>query len=321
MCNRISPARFVQKRYSNTGGITQELNANGRSVAIIGAGRVGRVMGRRLRDAGWNVRAVVARSEESARRAVRYIGEGRPYGKLTRLMMDARVVLIAVPDDAIARVAHTLSHIGGEEWRAKVALHTSGALDSGVLAVLRERGAATGSLHPMQTFSGRTLPTLDGVMMTMEGAPPALRAARQIVRSLGGSPLLIRREDKLAYHAAGVFAAAHALTMIEAGTQILCNVGFSRRQAMLALLKLSRQVLSNLEKFGPAVAWTGPLARGDYGTLAGHAVALRAYAREFGEAYATAHLLGARLLAQDPDAVLAKLKRALGPKPKKVRAS
>jgi predicted short-subunit dehydrogenase-like oxidoreductase (DUF2520 family) len=271
--------------------------------------------------AGWHVRAVVARTEESARRAVRNIGEGRPYGKLTRLMLDARVVLIAVPDDAIAKVAKGLAKAGGEEWRGKVVLHTSGAVDSRALAPLRSLGAATGSLHPMQTFSGRSAPTLEGVLMVIEGTPSATRTARQMARALGGTPLQIPAEDKLAYHAAGTFAAAHVLVMVETGTRILIDVGFSRRQASAALVQLSRQVLLNLERFGPAAAWTGPLSRGDYGTIERHERALRQYPAEFREAYAAAQRLGARVLAHNPDAVLGKLKNALSGGRKKSSAS
>jgi len=72
------------------------------SLALVGAGRVGRALGRRLRELGWKIGAVVTRSEASARRAVRFIGAGTPCGGMTRRMLASRLVLIAVPDDAIA---------------------------------------------------------------------------------------------------------------------------------------------------------------------------------------------------------------------------
>jgi predicted short-subunit dehydrogenase-like oxidoreductase (DUF2520 family) len=88
-------------------------------------------------------------------------------------------------------------------------------------------------------------------------------------------------------------------------------VGFSRRQAGLALLQLSRQVLSNFERFGANVAWSGPASRGDFGTIAAHMKALNRYPGEYSEAYAAVNRLGARVLARRPDALLAKLKPAL----------
>jgi predicted short-subunit dehydrogenase-like oxidoreductase (DUF2520 family) len=277
-------------------------------------------MGRKLRQAGWHVTAVVTRSESSARRAVRYIGAGRPYGSLRRSVLDADVVLIAVPDDAISAVAANLARIGGEEWRGKVVLHTSGALDKSALAALGRAGAATGSIHPLQSFSSHVAPSLDGVFMVIEGAPKALRAARHIAHDLSGVPLRMQSGSKQAYHAAGVFSAAHVLTLIEAGTRILINAGFTRRQASKALLQLSRQVLSNFERFGPAGAWSGPSARGDFGTIAGHAGALRGFPKEYEDAYAAVHRLGARVLSRNPEALLAKLNPALRSKSKKLLA-
>jgi predicted short-subunit dehydrogenase-like oxidoreductase (DUF2520 family) len=285
----------------------------GTTIAIVGAGRVGRALGHELHEAGWNISVVVTRSAAGARRAVRAIGAGQPFNRLTRLILGANVVLIAVPDDKIGGVAQRLARVGGEEWRGKVVLHTSGALDSSVLEPLARRGAATGSIHPMQTFSSRMAPPLSGVWMVLEGKPAALRMARRIAHSAGGLPVRLRGNDKLAYHAANVFAAGHLLTLLEAGVAILTRAGFTRREASSALFRISRQVLLNFEKFGPAAAWTGPAARGDFGTIAGNARALRSFPREYQEAYAAIHRLGARVLARQPEAMLAELERALGP--------
>jgi predicted short-subunit dehydrogenase-like oxidoreductase (DUF2520 family) len=282
------------------------------SIAIVGAGRVGRALGKQLREAGWHITSVVTRSEPTARRAARYIGGGRPYGKLSRLILETSVVLIAAPDDAIAGLAERLANIGGEEWSGKIILHTSGAMDSRALGPLQRAGANVGSLHPLQSFSSRVAPPLEAVWMVIEGMPKALKVARKIVHDLHGVPVHVKIEDKSAYHSAGVFSAAHVLTLLETGTRILTSVGFSRRQASLALLQLSRQVLSNFEKFGANVAWSGPAARGDFGTITGHMKALKKFPPEYREAYAAVHNLGARVLARRPDAVLAKLKPALG---------
>jgi predicted short-subunit dehydrogenase-like oxidoreductase (DUF2520 family) len=281
------------------------------TLAIIGAGRLGRALGRNLHDAGWNISVVVARSPASARQAVRAIGAGQPFSGLTRLILGAHVALIAVPDDRISDVAQRLARVGGEEWRGKVVLHTSGALDSSVLEPLAKLGAATGSLHPMQSFSSRMAPPLDGVLIVMEGKPAALRMARRIAHGVGGQPVRIRSSDKLAYHAANVFAASHVLALVEAGVAILTRAGFSRRQASQALLRLSRQVLLNFEKFGPAAAWTGPAARGDFGTIAAHARALQGFPREYQEAYAAVHRLGARVLSRRTEKMLAQIDKAL----------
>src|SRR5437588_628007 len=107
------------------------------SLAIIGAGRVGRALGRQLREAGWRIGAVLTRSEASARRAVRFIGAGKAFAGMTRQVLLSRVILIATPDDEIAFAARELARIGEEELRGRVVLHTSGAMDSGALETLR----------------------------------------------------------------------------------------------------------------------------------------------------------------------------------------
>src|SRR5256885_7206473 len=100
------------------------------SLAIIGAGRVGRALGRQLREAGWRIGAVLTRSEASARRAVRFIGAGKAFAGITRQVLLSQVILIATPDDEIVVVARELARIGEEELRGRVILHTSGAMDS-----------------------------------------------------------------------------------------------------------------------------------------------------------------------------------------------
>ena len=281
------------------------------TVAIVGAGRVGRALARRLSELGWRIGAVVTRSEATARAAVRAIGDGRAHSGLTRQVVGADVVLIATPDSAIPRVAAQLARIGGEEWRGKVVLHCSGALDCSALASLERLGAATGSLHPLQTFSGRGTPQLDGLVFGVEGGRTALRLARRIARELGGLPVRLEGRSKPAYHAAGAMVAGHVLGLVEAATRVLMALGFTRRQAVRALLPLARQTLMNFERWGSRASWTGPVARGDYATVARHAAALRHFPREYLAAYAALTRLAAAVLASNRDSALRHLKRAL----------
>lgn len=201
--------------------------AMSRTISIIGAGRVGASLARLLRRRAWRIGAVVTRSAASARAAVRTIGAGTPFAHPTLEVLDARLVLIAVPDSAIAQAAASLAEIAGRECKGKIVLHTSGALSASVLAPLARRGVFIGSLHPMQTFTGRNTPNLKGVVFAVEGHPRARRAAAQIARQLGGLPVTIEGSGKPAYHAAGALAAGHALALVEAATCILVAQGFS----------------------------------------------------------------------------------------------
>lgn len=290
-----------------------------KTLAIVGAGRVGRALGRRLRELGWKIGVVITRSEASSRRAVRFIGEGKPHRSLTRNVLGSSIILIAAPDDAVSVVAGELARMGGEELRGRIVLHTSGAQDSRALAALKEFGASVGSMHPLQTFSGVGVPDLAGKVFAVEGDVVAVRTARQIARALGGSPVQIAGGKKVLYHAAAVLAAGHVLALVEAATQLLISLGMKRSEATRALLPLTRQVLDNFERVGPRAAWTGPLARGDYRIVESHLRALQDSREEVAIAYDALNRLAARILAQDAHGTAAELENisaALKPKAK-----
>ena len=282
-----------------------------RTISIVGAGRVGRALGKRLRERGWRIGAVVTRSRATALAAVRAIGGGTAFSRITGDALEADVILLGTPDDVMRAAVRSLAEIGGSKCKGKVILHTSATLDRTALAPIARLGAATGSLHPMQAFGGKVIPKLSEVVFAIEGDRKARRVAQSIARSLGGITVAIDTGDKPIYHAAAVLAAGSAYPLIETGVQMLLRIGFTRRSAMQTLLPLIHQILDNIERIGPRAAWTGPLSRGDYGIVARHASALRGYPREFRESYAALALLAARGLSENPAAALKKTKRAL----------
>jgi predicted short-subunit dehydrogenase-like oxidoreductase (DUF2520 family) len=291
------------------------------SLAIIGAGRVGRSLGRRFRELGWKIGSIVTRSDVSARKAVRFIGAGRAHPAVSRAVFASRVILLATPDDQIAVVAGDLAHIGADELRGKVVLHTSGAQGADVLSVLKAQGAAVGSIHPLQSFNGVSVPSLEGRVFAVDGDSQAIHVARQMARSLGGSPVRIASEKKTLYHAAAAMAAGHMLAVEEAAAQLLVSLGMRRSEAVRALLSLTRQVLDNFEGLGPRASWTGPLSRGDFKVVQAHLNALRESPEEFATAYAALNRLAARVLAQDTDGMLAELEKSSMAEKSKAKAT
>jgi len=265
-----------------------------------------------LREAGWKIILVTARTEASAKKAARFVGGGRAIAGLPATLTGANVILLSVPDDALRPVAEDLARTIKGEWKGKVVLHTSGALDATVLGPLRESGAITGSMHPLQTFNGLSVPSLEGKVFAIQGDDAATRMARRIARTLGGIAVAIPAEKKPLYHAAGAFGAGLVLALEESGAQLLMRTGLKRREARRALLALTRQVLDSYEKLGAQKAWTGPLARGDYGVLAMHEKALAEAGLEFLAAYRAASRLAARVLSHDPEAMLRELDKISG---------
>jgi predicted short-subunit dehydrogenase-like oxidoreductase (DUF2520 family) len=270
---------------------------------------------------GWKIGTVVTRSDASACRAVRFIGAGTPHGGLTRQVLNCSVILIATPDSAVRDVSEELARIGAEELDGKTVLHTSGALDASALDAVRAFGAAAASMHPLQSFSGVGAPQLEGKVFAIEGDAAAVRKARQIARALGGAPLQIEGDKKPLYHAGAAMAAGHVLALVEAAAHLLMSVGMNRREAVRALLPLTRQVLQNFERLGPRAAWTGPLARGDYGVVEAHTRALQNAPKEFSDAYEAVNRLAALVLAQDTAGTLAELDKFSRSKNAKAKAT
>jgi predicted short-subunit dehydrogenase-like oxidoreductase (DUF2520 family) len=282
------------------------------TLSIVGAGRAGRGLGRVLHDLGWKIQIVADRNLTKARAAVRAIGAGIPADELNRQMLESAVVLITTQDGLIESVAKELAEIGGQEWRGKIVLHTSGALDCSALKPLADLGAATGSVHPMQTFGEQSPPELAGRTFGIEGSPVALKVSRKMVRQMGGVAVRLLGANKAAYHSSAVFASGHVLALMETAIRLLMAQGFTRRQAVRTLVPLTRQTLDNFESLGARAAWTGPIARGDYATMQRHVKALEDFPPEYLDAYMALARVAAVVVSAEPDATKRQLDNLFG---------
>jgi len=248
-----------------------------REIAIVGPGRLGQALARSLRAAGYTISEVISRDlPESRRRAARL---ARALGARARTpataSFNAQVVWLCVSDDAIRACARELAPKAG--WKGKVALHSSGALSSDLLAALRRRGAAVASIHPMMTF-GRdpsSTPSLGGVPFAIEGDARAARVARRIARDLGGEPFRIPRESKVLYHVLGSFSSPLVVATLATAEQVAAAAGISRPAAARIMQPILQQTIVNYLRDGAGAAFSGPLARGDLATVRRHLAALR----------------------------------------------
>src|SRR5271169_4345743 len=159
------------------------------AISIVGPGRLGSALAVNLARAGYEISFLVVRSRKrvssnTAPLAHRVGAKIVPLGEKT---LDTKLVWITVPDDEIAAVVAKLA--GAQEWRGTTVFHSSGAITSDVLSPLREKGAKVGSVHPVMTFVGRSMPPLEGVPFGVEGDAEAVRAARKVVRDLGGTEI------------------------------------------------------------------------------------------------------------------------------------
>jgi predicted short-subunit dehydrogenase-like oxidoreductase (DUF2520 family) len=243
-------------------------------IGFIGAGTVGTALAMGLAAAGYNVVAAGSRSEESARRLARRVVSQEVAVLSPQGVVDAAdLVFLTVPDDAIERIASSLRWQGG-----KTAVHCSGAAPLSTLEAVAQAGARVGAFHPLQTFADADTAAraLAGVTFAVEARDDDLRETlHQMAAGLGGRAVDIPSDRRALYHISGVLASNYLVTLLAEAAELWARFGYDRAEGLRALLPLVRGTVGNVETQGTPQALTGPIARGDVGTVAAHLAALR----------------------------------------------
>lgn len=266
------------------------------SLSVVGCGRLGTALALALAEVGYETVAIVCRGRPSAKRAAAFIAGARALtaDRLNELP-PTKLVLIATPDDAISETVNTLASIR-PEYEGVTVLHTSGALSSTVLSPLKQRGAQTGSLHPLVSVSNplESLQSLRTAFYCIEGDRQATAVAKKIVRALGGHSFSVSSSKKPLYHAAAVMSAGHIVALFDTASEMLSRCGLKRSEAELVLLPLVRSTVANLERSSISKALTGTFSRGDLATVKEHIDAMKK--EDLQEALSIYRLLGQRSL-------------------------
>jgi len=241
----------------------------GQRVAIVGAGRMGQGIGLALAAQGWDV-TLVSRTPKTLPPAVRVV-----VGDLGRAVAAAPLIIIATPDDVIAGAAAALAATGAVSPGHAI-LHVSGLLDRSALDALSETGAALGSFHPLQTIAdpASAAGRLRGAFAGIEGDEQALAAARRLAEALGMTPVELGRGAKPLYHAGAVFAANYTTALAGVAEKLAVAAGVPAAAAPHLYAPLFEGAAGNLTQLGAAHALTGPVRRGDLGSLRAHLAAL-----------------------------------------------
>ena len=241
------------------------------SLAIIGLGRVGQVLGQALYQAGYRITAVASRDPAKAATVAARFGANAISPRDAAASAD--LVLLAIPDDALKPLAAELALAGA--WRSgQFVVHVSGASPAAALAPAAEYGAQIGAFHPFAAFGGAEAPLPAGITFGIEAQQPLRTILWGLAAALGGHPLDLDAADKPLYHAAAVIASNYTVTLAALANELLQQLGAQPDQALRALLPLMRTTLDNLERQGLPDALTGPLVRGDIGTIQQHLAAL-----------------------------------------------
>jgi predicted short-subunit dehydrogenase-like oxidoreductase (DUF2520 family) len=228
-----------------------------------------------LRAAQYTISEIVSRPGKLSRR--RALALARKIGACVTVLKKSEifgdVVWLCVPDREIAGCARDLAdHIS---WQGKVAIHSSGALGSDELAMLRRQGAKVVSAHPLMTFVPGVTPSLSGVAFAVEGDAAAVRVVQRIIVAIGGRAFPIRKQDKAIYHAWGTFASPLLTALLAMSERVAEAAGVDREQARRRMLPIVRQTVENYASRGAARGFSGPIVRGDTATVSRHLKALR----------------------------------------------
>jgi len=254
--------------------VIEEYADERRAIGIIGAGRAGTALAVALHHAGRRVVAVASRTAASADRLADRVG-ARACREPAAVVDEADVLLLTVPDDAIRTVAGALAATAAEVTDRCI-LHASGSHSGASLAPLADRGAATGSLHPLQSLADLEdgWRRLAGCYCAVEGAPRAVATARALVEAIAALPFEVPTEGKVLYHAAAATASNYFCAVEAAALDMMLAAGIDGDQALAVLRPLVEGTCANIFAHGPARALTGPVRRGDVAVIGEHLAAI-----------------------------------------------
>lgn len=240
-------------------------------VFVFGAGKVGKGLARALRRAGYAVTLRPQRKGLPARR------------------IDAEILVIAVRDRDVPRVAEELQRRALVGHRPVVVAHCAGALGPEALEKARSEAVSIAQMHPMISFATpEATPDLTRGQLLVSGDARAVRVLVALGRRLGMTPRQLPGLDRVAYHAAAGLVANGAAALAAGGQALLAAAGVDAETAAAMLGPLLRSVAENVERLGLPEALTGPVRRGDAAGVEKHLAVLRRLAPDLVPFYVAA---------------------------------
>ena len=262
--------------------------------AIIGTGMVGTAIGYLLKKAGCDIVAIADKSTVALQRAVSYTG-GKSYRKPQEVLSEADSILITTPDDLILSVCNIIAH--SPSIKGKYIFHMSGAGGLDLLEPVKKAGAKVGSIHPLQSFSSidNAIKNIPSSYFGITADAKARKHAEAIVLALGGKPIYISAKQKPLYHAAACVASNYLVTLLNVVESIYQSIGINENDAKKAYMPLIYGSLKNIELSGSVSALTGPIARGDSGTIQKHVHSINANLPHYSALYSSLGLVTVNL--------------------------
>lgn len=241
-------------------------------IGFIGAGMVGTALATGLSRKGCSPTAGSSRSLASAEKLAKSLHNCNVYRSAQEVADASALIFITTPDDVISKVANEVRWHSG-----KSVVHCSGAHSLDVLDAAKEAGANVGSFHPLQTFANvnQAIENLPGSTFALEAQEPLLSTLKELASTLDGDWVELKPGDKVLYHAAAVFACNYMVTLTKMAIDLWQALGIPEEQALKALVPLLRGTINNIGNIGLPDCLTGPISRGDSGTISKHLAAIK----------------------------------------------
>jgi predicted short-subunit dehydrogenase-like oxidoreductase (DUF2520 family) len=241
-------------------------------IGIVGAGAVGTALGVALTRGGWPIHAVASRDAGRRDRFRSLVDVSRVFADPEPILDEVELIILAVPDDSIASLAGSLRMYSGQAM-----VHTSGALGAEVLAPAMAAGTQIGAFHPLVAFADmeRAVAALHGATVAIEGDDQLAAMLADMADAIGATPVRLAAGSKAAYHAAAVLAAGGFVALLDAVAELGRVAGLDEAGSLAIYGPLIEGTLGNARALGIRAALTGPMTRGDLGTLTAHLATLR----------------------------------------------
>ncbi|MSR74252.1 MAG: DUF2520 domain-containing protein [Planctomycetes bacterium] len=277
---------------------------------VHGPGKAGTGLARMLAARGTQVLSLSGGSGITGARARALLGA--PWTAALPQLPEDAWLLLSVPDDVLAQVAANIA--AGPLPRNATVVHLSAMHGRDVLAPLAARGLQTAAFHPLRSLAnGDDAPMdLGGAMVAVDAAPECAAALDALATELGGHPLRVPAAQRTAYHLGAALAGNGVIALLEVAIQVWMRAGFSAADARRELASLASMALANAAVLGP-VALTGPVQRGDVGTVQRHLAHMELHHGADAELLRTVYAALLRVAQQSGDArQLGAMQRLLG---------
>jgi len=243
-------------------------------IGIIGAGKVGIAIAHVLKMKGFEIATVAdVTGEKALNMARQYLGDSVSYTDNNMEVIGTCDIVAITTQDGVIRDVVKEIHEKTERLDGKLFFHTSGAHPSSILKPLDEKGAILGSLHPLQTFPDvdSAIRVLPSTYIFIEGDERALRTLEALGKGIGHAVIPIDGKNKVYYHLCAVFVCNLLCSLLYASEKIMEKIDIP----LEPFFPIINATLQNIEAKGPLLSLTGPIVRGDSGTVEGHIDALK----------------------------------------------